>query len=74
MEKIEKTFSGQIWPDWGNITWADMAGLGPIGLTHISHLKVREIFLTGIDTYGGNMGYFFCSCLKALLNLVTAYS
>ena len=26
-------FSGRIWPDWGNTTWADMAGLGSIGLT-----------------------------------------
>ena len=25
-------FSGRIWPDWGNTTWADMAGLGSIGL------------------------------------------
>ena len=25
-------FSGQIWPDWGNTAWADMAGLGSIGL------------------------------------------
>ena len=25
-------FSGQIWPDWGNTTWADMARLGSIGL------------------------------------------
>ena len=25
-------FSGQIWPDWGNTTRADMAGLGSIGL------------------------------------------
>ena len=24
--------NGQIWPDWGNTTWADMAGLGSIGL------------------------------------------
>ena len=23
-------FSGRIWPDWGNTTWADMAGLGSI--------------------------------------------
>ena len=22
----------QIWPDWGNTTWADLAGLGSIGL------------------------------------------
>ena len=25
-------FSGRIWPDSGNTAWADMAGLGPIGL------------------------------------------
>ena len=25
-------FSGRIWPDWGNTKWADMAGLGSIGL------------------------------------------
>ena len=25
-------FSGRIWPDWGNTTWADMAGLGSKGL------------------------------------------
>ena len=25
-------FSGRIWPDWGNTAWADMAGLGSIGL------------------------------------------
>ena len=33
-------FSGRIWPDWGNTTWADMAGLGSIGLNlaeNISH-------------------------------------
>ena len=23
-------FFGQIWPDWGNTTWADMARLGSI--------------------------------------------
>ena len=33
--KFGKTgrFSGRIWPDWGNTTWADLAGLGSIGLT-----------------------------------------
>ena len=25
-------FSGRIWPDWGNTAWADMAGLGSIGI------------------------------------------
>ena len=29
-------FSGRIWPDWGNTTWADMAVLGSIGLIEIS--------------------------------------
>ena len=28
-------FSGRIWPDWGNTAWADMAGLGSIGLRSI---------------------------------------
>ena len=28
-------FSGRIWPDWGNTAWADMAGLGSIGLIFI---------------------------------------
>ena len=37
MEKCGKfrkngRFSGRIWPDWGNTAWADMAGLGSIGL------------------------------------------
>ena len=26
-------FSRRIWPDWGNTAWADMAGLGSIGLS-----------------------------------------
>ena len=25
-------FTGRILPDWGNTAWADMAGLGSIGL------------------------------------------
>ena len=28
----KRLFSGRIWPDWGNAAWADMAGLGSIGL------------------------------------------
>ena len=31
-------FSGRIWPDWGNTTWADMAGLGSIGLIICNHI------------------------------------
>ena len=27
------SFSGRIWPDWGYNTWADLAGLGSIGLS-----------------------------------------
>ena len=30
LEKYGKFW--QIWPDWGNTAWADMAGLGSIGL------------------------------------------
>ena len=35
MEKCGKTavFSRGIWPDWGNTTRADFAGLGSIGLS-----------------------------------------
>ena len=28
----KRLFSGRIWPDWGNTTWADMAGLGSVGI------------------------------------------
>ena len=28
-------FSGRIWPDWGNTTQADLAGLGYIGLSSV---------------------------------------
>ena len=34
-------FSGRIWPDWGNTTRADMAGLGSIGNTPFHSLKFR---------------------------------
>ena len=33
MEK--QPFSGRLWPDWGNTTWAAMAGLGSIGLNDL---------------------------------------
>ena len=36
-------FSGRIWPDWGNTAWADMAGLGSIGLKEQSRLSVSNI-------------------------------
>ena len=33
VEKYEKngSFSGRLWPDWGNTAWVAMAGLGSIG-------------------------------------------
>ena len=34
-------FSGWIWPDWGNTAWADMAGLGSIGLRGGGYKTVR---------------------------------
>ena len=39
-------FSGRIWPDWGNTAWADMAGLGSIGLkvgTRVNICKISEV-------------------------------
>ena len=35
-ENTEKLpfFQADIWPDWGNTAWADMAGLGSIELNH----------------------------------------
>ena len=34
-------FSGRIWPDWGNTAWADMAGLGSIGLSSIMFVTLQ---------------------------------
>ena len=30
--RIGEIQHGRIWPDWGNTAWADMAGLGSIGI------------------------------------------
>ena len=40
MDNFGKTavFFGQIWPDWGNTTRADLAGLEFIGLRYILNL------------------------------------
>ena len=38
-------FSGRIWPDWGNTAWADMAGLGSIGLRKNDTPYLRIIIL-----------------------------
>ena len=54
MEKCGKfrkncRFSGRIWPDWGNTAWADMAGLGSIGITfnkHSLHLGLSGLLKT----------------------------
>ena len=61
MEKCGKfrkngRFSGRIWPDWGNTTQADMAGLGSIGLKERSRPSVSNVtsadvrLATGIGT------------------------
>ena len=42
---LNGSFSGQIWPDWGNIAWADMAGLGSIGYKRVSVLNVYKVFV-----------------------------
>ena len=36
-------FSGRIWPDWGNTTWADMAGLGSIGWPDFQYPVVTSL-------------------------------
>ena len=38
-------FSGQIWPDLGNATWADMAGLGSIGLKPVASVSFHNVIL-----------------------------
>ena len=35
-------FSRWIWPNWGNTSWADMAGLGSIGL--IIHQFLKDFY------------------------------
>ena len=41
-------FSGRIWPDWGNTTRADLAGLGSIGLTLCEIFKILDF---GLSSY-----------------------
>ena len=37
------SFSRQIWPDWGNTAWADITGLGSIGLTSALHRRSSKL-------------------------------
>ena len=41
-------FSGRIWPDWGNTTRADMAGLGSIGLNNKSATYILSLLVYAI--------------------------
>ena len=53
-------FSGRILSDWGNTAWADMAGLGSIGLnTGASCSLVRTV---GILI---NSSLYFCLYIKS---------
>ena len=36
-------FSGRIWPDWGNTTWADMAGLGKYHMGGYGRIGVYRV-------------------------------
>ena len=49
MEIFGKT--GRIWPDWGNTAWADMAGLGSIGLMSLAGLFIRWALSTFAVTF-----------------------
>ena len=47
LEKYEKKMEKrQIWPDWGNTTWADLAGLGSIGLCNKQRKAICTICWT----------------------------
>ena len=52
-------FSGRIWPDWGNTAWADMAGLGSIGLR--------------LEREGGQWICLSCRCLLLNLTFLNIY-
>ena len=73
-------FSGRIWPDWGNTAWADMAGLGSIGLRvrsmrRISHFHsinttvfdLQIIYLHWTPCVAPDGFYFLLQYLLALL-------
>ena len=44
-------FSGRIWPDWGNTAWADMAGLGSIGLKRKGGTFFLVLKVIGTDSF-----------------------
>ena len=47
-------FSRRIWPDWGNTTQADMAGLGSKGLKQVlgmSSLTAKEARVTSFSCH-----------------------
>ena len=56
-------FSGRIRPDWGNTAWADMAGLGSIGLKESEQWQLCKINLTLMNN--------ICKCLSHIFNKTT---
>ena len=45
-------FSGRKWPDWGNTTWADMAGLGSKGPQDILvKLAFFSLYILGLNIH-----------------------
>ena len=47
-------FSGRLWPDWGNTTWAAMAGLGSIGLSKAELIDIAKKKATRSDNVNQN--------------------
>ena len=45
-------FSGRIWPDWGNTTWADMAGLGKYHMGGYGQIGVYRVNIGTIQDVG----------------------
>ena len=56
-------FSGRIWPDWGNTTRADMAGLGSIGFN-------TKIEIINVFEYSWKSELYHSMCVVASRNFI----
>ena len=54
-------FSGRIWPDWGNATRADLAGLGSIELSKDTKPGLVFMKSNGLFNYSDEIMWTFLS-------------